>query len=89
MAITGAYEGTYSDLLHFVNEIDRTKRLLIIENLAAQPQQGTGGLLNISIRFDTFVKEKLLPPQQQAVQPYPELRSERANEQQQRRLEKR
>jgi hypothetical protein len=64
MAITGAYEGSYTDLLHFVNEIDRTKRLLIIENLSAQPQQGTAGLLSISIRFDTFVKEKLIPPQQ-------------------------
>jgi Tfp pilus assembly protein PilO len=57
MSITGAYEGSYSDLLHFVNEIDRTKRLLIIENLAAQPQQGAGGMLNIAIKFDTFVKE--------------------------------
>lgn len=63
MSITGAYEGTYSDLLHYVNEIDRTKRLLIIENLVAQPQQGAGGVLNISIRFDTFVKEKALVPQ--------------------------
>ena len=60
MSITGAYEGTYSDLLHYINEIDRTKRLLIIENLTAQPQQGTGGVLAVSIRFDTFVKEK--PP---------------------------
>jgi len=66
MAITGAYEGTYPDLLHFVNEIDRTKRLLIIENLSAQPQQGSAGVLNISIRFDTFVKEKAAPPMQQA-----------------------
>ena len=61
MSITGAYEGTYSDLLHFVNEVDRTKRLLIIENLSAQPQQGSGGVLNIAIRFDTFVKERPLP----------------------------
>lgn len=63
MSITGAFEGTYADLLHYVNEIDRTKRLLIIQNLSAQPQQGSGGLLNISIRFDTFIKEKALPPQ--------------------------
>ncbi|HEY3741155.1 MAG TPA: hypothetical protein VGL53_14990 [Bryobacteraceae bacterium] len=65
MSITGAYEGTYANLMHFVNEIDRTRRLLIIENLAAQPQQGKGDLLNISIRFDTFVKEKPVPIQQQ------------------------
>jgi Tfp pilus assembly protein PilO len=63
MAITGAYEGSYSDLLHYVNEIDRTRRLLIIENLSAQPQQGSGGVLAVSIRFDTFVKEKPMPAQ--------------------------
>ena len=63
MSITGAYEGTYADLLHYVHEIDRTKRLLIIENLSAQPQQGSGGVLSIAIRFDTFVKEKALATQ--------------------------
>lgn len=60
MSITGAYEGTYSDLLHYINEIDRTKRLLIIENLVAQPQQGAA-VLNISVRMDTFIKEKTMP----------------------------
>lgn len=57
MSITGGYEGTYADLLHFVNEIDRSKRLIIIESLTAQPQQGSGGVLNIAIKFDVFVKE--------------------------------
>jgi len=66
MSITGAYEGSYADLLHYINEIDRTKRLLIIENLTAQPQQGTGGVLGVSIRFDTFVKEKQALPQANA-----------------------
>jgi len=66
MSITGAYEGSYADLLHYINEIDRTKRLLIIENLTAQPQQGTGGVLGVSIRFDTFVKEKPALPQANA-----------------------
>jgi Tfp pilus assembly protein PilO len=60
MSIVGSYEGTYSDLLHFVNEIDRSKRLIILESLTAQPQQGTGGLLNIAIRFDAFVKEEVV-----------------------------
>jgi Tfp pilus assembly protein PilO len=59
MSIVGGYEGTYSDLLHFVNEIDRSKRLIIIQSLQAQPQQGSGGVLNIAIRFDAFVKEDL------------------------------
>ncbi len=62
MSIVGNYEGTYADLLHFINEIDRSKRLIIIETLTAQPQQGTGGVLNIALRFDAFVKEAPLQP---------------------------
>lgn len=57
MSIVGNYEGTYADLLHFVNEIDRSKRLVILENLSAQPQQGSGGILNVAVKFDAFVKE--------------------------------
>ena len=57
MSIVGNYEGTYADLLHFVNEIDRTRKLIILETLAAQPQQGTAGVLNISLKFDSFVRE--------------------------------
>jgi Tfp pilus assembly protein PilO len=57
MVISGEYEGTYADLIEYVNRIDRSPRLLIIESLAATPQQGSQGVLNISIKFDTFVRE--------------------------------
>lgn len=57
MVISGEYEGTYADLIEYVNRIDRSSRLLIIESLAATPQQGAQGVLNISIKFDTFVRE--------------------------------
>jgi hypothetical protein len=57
MVISGEYEGTYADLIEYVNRIDRSAGLLIIESLAATPQQGTQGVLNISIKFDTFVRE--------------------------------
>lgn len=57
LSIVGNYEGTYVDLLHFVNEIDRSKRLIILETLTAQPQQGSGGVLNISVKFDSFVRD--------------------------------
>ncbi len=57
MVITGEYEGNYGDLIEYVNRIDRSPRLLIIESLSATPQQGTQGVLNISIKFDTFVRE--------------------------------
>ena len=57
MIITGEYEGTYADLIAFVNRIDRSPRLLIIESLTASPQQGTNGLLNIGVKLDAFVRE--------------------------------
>ncbi len=56
LTITAAYEGTYADLMHFVHEIDRSPRLLIIESLSAAPQTG-GGLLTVSMKLDTFVRE--------------------------------
>jgi Tfp pilus assembly protein PilO len=56
MSITGAYEGTYSALMHFVHEIDKSKRLLIVESLNAAPQTGTG-VLAVQMKLDTFVRE--------------------------------
>lgn len=56
MAINGNYQGTYADLIEFINRIDRSDRLLIIESLNATPQQGKE-LLNISVKMETFVRE--------------------------------
>ncbi len=56
MTIAANYEGTYGDLLQFVNKLDKSDRFLILENLAAAPQQGSG-LLNTTIKLDTFVRE--------------------------------
>jgi Tfp pilus assembly protein PilO len=56
MTVNGAYEGTYADLIQFINRIDRSPRFLIIDNLSAAPQQ-QAGILNISIRFHVFVRE--------------------------------
>ena len=57
LTITANYEGTYADLILFLNRIDRAKRLLILESLTAQPLQGTPILvmtmkLNAFFRFD-------------------------------------
>jgi len=57
MTIAANYEGTYPDLLHFVNRLDRSQRFLILENLAAAPQL-SGGMLNVSIKLNTFVREE-------------------------------
>jgi Tfp pilus assembly protein PilO len=57
MTINGNYEGTYADLIQFVNRLDRSQRLMIIESLNATPQQGKG-LLNINVKVDTFVRDE-------------------------------
>jgi Tfp pilus assembly protein PilO len=56
LSVNGNYEGTYADLLHFLREVDKAPRLLIIEALSASPQQGTG-VLNINMRANAFVRE--------------------------------
>lgn len=56
MQITANYEATYVDLVRFVNLIDKSGRLLVMESLNATPQQG-GGKLNVMIKLDTFVVE--------------------------------
>jgi hypothetical protein len=56
LTITANYEGAYADLLHFVHEVDRSPRLLIIESLNAAPLQG-GGQLSVSIKLESFVRE--------------------------------
>jgi type IV pilus assembly protein PilO len=56
MTITANYEGTYGDLLEFVNKLDKSPRFLILDSLVAAPQQG-GGALNFSVKLNTFVKD--------------------------------
>ena len=56
MTITANYEGTYSNLMRFVNAVDRSPRLLIIEGLTAAPQQN-GGVLSVNMKIDAFVRE--------------------------------
>jgi hypothetical protein len=56
MQISANYEGLYPDLIRFINLLDKTDRLLIIESLNATPQQ-TGGRLNVTLKLDAFVRE--------------------------------
>jgi len=55
------FEGTYANLMKLLNEIDRDKRLMIIESLAAAPQQGSN-MLNINVRLNGFVRDDLTGP---------------------------
>ncbi len=56
MQISANFEGKYEDVLQFVNLLDKSKRLLIIEGLNATPEQGSN-LLNVNVKLDTFVTE--------------------------------
>jgi Tfp pilus assembly protein PilO len=57
MQISANFEGKYEDLIQFVNLLDKSKRLLIIEGLNATPEQGSP-LLNVNVKLDTFVTEE-------------------------------
>jgi Tfp pilus assembly protein PilO len=61
MSITAAYTGSYTDLMHFVHELDRSHSLLIIESLSAAPQQNSD-ILTVSMKLDTFVRENATQP---------------------------
>jgi hypothetical protein len=56
VTIVGNYEGTYGDLLQYVNRLDKSGRFLIIDTLSAAPMQGSKDLA-ISIKMNTFVRE--------------------------------
>ena len=56
MQISANFEGLYPDLIHFINLLDKSDQLLIIESLNATPQQ-SGGRLNVMLKLDTFVRE--------------------------------
>jgi hypothetical protein len=61
MTITANYEGTYRNLLNFIGELDRSNQLLIIESMAAAPQQGSN-ILTVSMKIDAFIQDESREP---------------------------
>ena len=62
LTVSANFEGTYADLIQFVNQVDRAPRLLILESLTAQPVQGSPTLA-ISMKLDAFFRfEDAGPP---------------------------
>jgi hypothetical protein len=53
--VNANFEGTYADLIELVNALDRSKRLQIIEQLQATPQQGGAGLA-IALKLNAFFR---------------------------------
>ena len=56
LTITGAYEGTYTDLVSFLNKIDKSERFMILEQLSSTPRQQSQKLLS-TLKINTFVRE--------------------------------
>jgi Type II secretion system (T2SS), protein M subtype b len=56
MTVAANFDGSYADLIHLLDRIDKSSRLLIVDSLQAVPQQGSGHL-NIGLRFNVFVRE--------------------------------
>ena len=57
VTINSNYQGTYTDLVHFLAEVDKSPQLLILDTLNATPQQQGSGVLNVSLRFLAIVRE--------------------------------
>jgi Tfp pilus assembly protein PilO len=55
LVINANFEGTYADLIELLSAIDRSKRLLILEQLQAAPQQ-TGGTLAMTLKLNAFIR---------------------------------
>lgn len=55
LTITANCEGTYPQLIDFINRIDRSSRLLIVESLIATPQQ-SGSVLSVNMKLNAFVR---------------------------------
>jgi type IV pilus assembly protein PilO len=49
--------GSYANLVKFVNLLDKSNRFLIIESMTAVMQQ-SGANLSVSLKIDTFIKER-------------------------------
>jgi hypothetical protein len=56
MSISLNLEGTYAQLMKFVNLLDRSPRFLIIETLTVTPR-AKSDILVVTFKLDTFVKE--------------------------------
>jgi Tfp pilus assembly protein PilO len=62
LTVTQGLEGSYENLVKFLNLLDRSPRFVIIESLGAAPQQSgprqqNTNLLNVQLKLDTFMKE--------------------------------
>ena len=55
MTISQNLEGTYPQLIHFINALDKSPHLLVVESLQATPQNA--GPLNVVLKVQTYVRQ--------------------------------
>lgn len=53
--INANFEGTYADLIEFLYAIDQSRRMLILEQLQASPQQ-SGATLAMTLKMNAFIR---------------------------------
>jgi hypothetical protein len=56
LTATANYQGSYTNLMRFLNETDHSPMLLMLDALTAAPQSKSGDI-NASVRFQTIVRE--------------------------------
>lgn len=57
LTINANYQGNYTELMNFLNQVDRSDQLLILDTLTATPQQQGTGVLNVVTRFLAVIQE--------------------------------
>jgi Tfp pilus assembly protein PilO len=57
LTINANYQGSYVNLMKFVNQVDHSDQLLILDTLNASPQQQGSGVLTMNMRFLSIVTE--------------------------------
>jgi hypothetical protein len=56
LSCTASFDGSYTDLMRFLYEVDHSPMLLILENVQATPQQHAGQI-TASIRFQAVIED--------------------------------
>jgi len=57
LTINANYQGNYTDLMNFLNQVDHSDQLLILDTLTATPQQQGAGVLNVVTRFLAVIQD--------------------------------
>lgn len=57
LTVNANYQGTYANLVQFLNQVDHSRLLLILDTLNATPQQPGSQTLNVTLRFLAVIRE--------------------------------